>query len=258
MEKPVITSLSNPLVKRMRALRQRKERAESGLFAVEGLHHVGEALEAGWEVETILYAPDLLTSGFGSSLLAAHPAALQPVSRQVMESLAGKENPQGILALVRQRRRTLADLEGAQRLVGMVSPQDPGNVGTVLRTLDAVAAHGLLLIDGGVDAYHPTCVRASMGALFWMPVVDASFEAVVEWSRSRGMHRIGSSAHAQQDYRTFRPVEPWLLLLGSEQKGLSEAQLAACERAVSLPMRGRASSLNLAVAAGILLYQFSA
>jgi TrmH family RNA methyltransferase len=246
------------VVKRARALRQRKERAETGLFVVEGLHHVGEALQAGWEVEAILYAPEVLTSSFGSTLLATHPASLQPVSRQVMESLAGKENPQGILALVHQRHETLAQLQGVKRLVAIVSPQDPGNVGTILRTIDAVGADALLLVDGGVDPYHPTSVRASMGALFWKPIVRTSLADLIAWSDAAGIHRVGTSAHASIDYRTFRPTEPWLLLLGSEQKGLSAEDLAACETSISLPMRGRASSLNLAVAAGILLYQFSA
>jgi RNA methyltransferase, TrmH family len=258
IDKPVITSLTNPLVKRARALRQRKRRAETDLFVVEGLHPVGEAIAAGWDVEAILYAPDILTSSFGGSLLSSHPSILQPVSSGVMEALADKENPQGILALVRQRHLRLADFPAGQRHVAMVAPQDPGNVGTVLRTMDAVDADALVLVNGGVDPYHPTSVRASMGALFWKPVAEASFAELVAWSDAARIHRIGTSAHAQIDYRTFRPVEPWLLVLGSEQKGLSAEHLATCETAVSLPMRGRASSLNLAVAAGILLYQFSA
>ncbi len=257
MDKPLITSLSNPLVKRLRALRLRKERAETRLFIVEGLHPVGEVLEAGWNVESILYAPEVLTSSFGSTLLATHASRLQPVSKEVMAALADKENPQGILALVHQRHDGLNELEGAKRVVAVVSPQDPGNVGTVLRTIDAVNAHALVLLDGGVDPYHPTCVRASMGALFWKPVVQTSFKELVEWSDALHVHRIGTSAHAEFDYRSFKPSEPWLLLLGSEQKGLGPQELEACEIAISLPMRGRASSLNLAVAAGILLYQFS-
>lgn len=257
MEKPVITSLSNPLAKQVRALRQHKGRADTGLFVVEGLRHVGEALEAGWDIDVILYAPEVLTSSFGSTLLAAHPSMVQPVSGAVMESLAGKDNPQGILALVRQRHMTLTQLPRALRVAAMVAPQDPGNVGTVLRTIDAVDVDALLLVDGGVDPYHPTSVRASMGALFWKPVIQTTFEALVAWSDAVGLHRVGTSAHAAVHYRSYRPTEPWLLLLGSEQKGLSPAQLAACETVVALPMRGRASSLNLAVAAGVLLYQFT-
>ncbi len=254
MNKAVISSLSNPLVKRVRSLRQRKARSELGLFVAEGLHHVGEALEAGWDVESILYAPDVLASSFGSMLLAAHPEKLQPVSHEVMESLADKENPQGILAVVRQRHESLVNMGPVRRAVALVSPQDPGNVGTVLRTMDAVGVDALVLVDGGVDPYHPTSVRASMGAIFWKKIAQSSFDEVQAWSEGNGMQRIGTSAHAKTDYRQFTPAEPWMLILGSEQKGLSPEHLAACEVAISLPMRGRASSLNLAVAAGILLY----
>src|SRR5512140_169870 len=109
MNKAIISSLSNPLVKKVRGLRQRRARSESDLFVVEGLQHVGEALQAGWDVDAVLYAPDVLTSTFGSTLLAAHPEKLQAVSHEVMESLADKENPQGILAIVHQKHLSLAE-----------------------------------------------------------------------------------------------------------------------------------------------------
>jgi RNA methyltransferase, TrmH family len=256
VNRPAISSTSNPLVKQVRSLRQRKARAGADLFVVEGLHPVGEALEAGWEVDAILYAPGGLTSSYGQSILAGNASRLQPVSSEVMEALADKENPQGILAVVHQRHRGLSDLSLLQRCVAMVSPQDPGNLGTVLRTMDAAGVDALILVDGGVDPYHPTCVRASMGALFWKPVVAASFSELVAWAKPQRIQLIGTSAHARQGYRDFKPVPPWMLVLGSEQKGLSQEQLQACDVAVSLPMRGRASSLNLAVAAGILLYEF--
>ncbi|MBI2758204.1 MAG: RNA methyltransferase [Chloroflexi bacterium] len=253
-----MTSLSNSLIKQARALRQRKERVETGLFLVEGIHHVGEAVESGWDIEAILYAPDMLTSDFGRDLLAraALQAALQPVSAQVMESLAEKDNPQGILAIVRQKRMRLDELVFVRTGAAVVSPQDPGNVGTILRTLDAAGADALFLLDGGVDLYHPTSVRASMGALFSKPVAQTTFAEFMDWKKRGGFQLIGTSAHADSDYRNFRPKPSWLLLFGSEQKGLSPEQLAVCDTRVSLPMRGRASSLNLAVAAGVLLYQF--
>jgi TrmH family RNA methyltransferase len=225
-------------------------------FVVEGLHPVGEALEAGWDVETILYAPDVLVSDFAKSLLADHAERLQPVTNDVMESMAGKDNPQGILAIVAKRHPILSEWVPAQQMVAMVSPQDPGNLGTVLRTMDAVGADALFLVDGGVDPYHPACVRASMGALFWKPVFELSFAELLTWSKPRMIQTIATSAHAQKDYRQFHPSQPWLLVLGPEQKGLSAEQLRLCNAAVALPMRGRASSLNLAVAAGLFLYEF--
>ena len=256
MGKPTITSLSNPLIKQARALRNKKARSESGLFLVEGIHHVGEAIEAGWDVESVLYAPELLTSEFARSLISRLHTKAQPVSAQAIESLADKENPQGLIALVHQHSISLTDFQNPKIGVALVSPQDPGNVGTILRTMDAVRADALFVLDGGVELYHPTVIRSSMGTLFWKPVIQASFQEFVDWSRARGYQLIGTSAHGTVDYQTFVPTNPWIVVLGSEQKGLAPEQMKACDVTVSLPMKGRVSSLNLAVAAGVLLYRY--
>jgi RNA methyltransferase, TrmH family len=252
----MITSLSNPLVKKARALRQRKLRSSSQLFVVEGIHPVGAAIEAGWEIESILYSADLLTSDYASQLITKFPLVTQEVSREVMESVADKDNPTGLVAIVHQKQTQLENLPRFRTAAALISPQDPGNVGTILRTLDGVGADALFLLDGGVDPFHPTCVRASMGAIFWKPIVQSSFGDFVDWSRGKTHQLIGASAHAERDYRSLKPVSNYVLVLGSEQKGLSPAQINLCDETVSLPMRGRASSLNLAVAAGILLYHF--
>jgi len=283
MEKPLITSLSNPLIKQARALRQKKGRNESGLFLVEGIHHVGEAIEAGWDVNSILYAPDLLASSFARDLISRVSSRFdytrsaqrepqpfdqtqgRPVSAQVMESLADKDNPQGIIAIVHQRKTRLEDLmlsspprtAAGAKCVALVSPQDPGNVGTILRTMDAVGADVLFLLDGGVELYHPSIVRASMGTIFWKPIIQASFDEFVKWARNGNYQLIGASARGDVDYQTLIPRTPWVLILGNEQKGLTPEQSKACDVTVSMPMKGRVSSLNLAVAAGVLLYQFA-
>ena len=252
----LITSLANPRVKHARALRQKKTRTETGLFLVEGIHHVGEVIEADWEIESVLYAPDLLTSSFARELISRLKTRPQPVSVSVMESLADKENPQGIIALIHSRHTQLSEIKKFSRAVALVSPQDPGNVGTILRTMDAVDADVLFLLEGGVELYHPTVVRASMGTLFWKPIIQASFNEFIEWSHKGKYQLIGTSAKADVDYNTFIPQTPWVLMLGNEQKGLTREQSSACDVTVSLPMKGRVSSLNLAVAAGVLLYQF--
>lgn len=256
MEKSLITSLNNPLIKQARSLHQKKARQESGCFLVEGIHHVGEAVEAGWNVDAILYAPDLLASSFARDLIARLGSKPQPVSAQVMESLADKDNPQGILAIVHQKHVQLEDLKSIRCAAALVSPQDPGNVGTILRTLDAVGADVLFQLDGGVEPYHPTLVRSSMGAIFWKQIVQTSFDEFVQWSRKANYQLIGTSAHGDVDYQTLVPKVPWILIMGNEQKGLSTAHTNACDVSVSLPMKGRATSLNLAVAAGVLLYQY--
>ena len=257
----IIHSHANPLVKQIRSLRQKKGREATGLFLIEGIHHVGEAVEAGWELETLVYAPDLLTSGFAQQLVdeqsqrGVHCFAL---SRDLLNAIAEKDNPQGILAVARQRQLSLESISSKIFRWGAaaVSPQDPGNVGTILRTLEAVGADGLFLLDGGVELYHPSVVRASMGTLFWKPVVEVSFDEFIQWRRKNNYQLIGSSAHARTNYREFQwGKKPTILLLGNEQKGLSPEQSAACDVVVSMPMKGRVSSVNLAVAAGVLLYQ---
>ncbi len=254
----LITSSANPLIKQARALRQKKARDESGLFLVEGILHVGEAAQAGWEIEALLYAPERLKSGFGRDLvgqLEKTNIRCVQVSEAAFESFAEKENPQGIAAVVRQKKTSLAAFPRFGLAVALVAPQDPGNIGTILRSIDAVGADGLLLLEGGADPYHSSVVRASMGALFWKPFVSASFADFAAWARQGGFRILGTSAHATLDYRQARLDErSTLLLLGSEQKGLSAEQAAVCHDMLSLPMRGRGSSLNLAVAAGIFLY----
>ena len=255
-----LTSPSNPKIKQVRALRQRKQRAAAGMYVVEGIHPVGEALSAGASVEYLCYAPDLLTSDFARGLIQQQERRglpCFPVAKELFSTLADKENPQGLLAVVRQNPAALGDLNPGNFPwgVALVQPQDPGNIGTILRTIDAVGASGLLLLDSSADPYHPSAVRASMGALFWHPLAMASFDEFTEWASRHAYHVFGSSAHASLDYRAVEVYpEPLILLLGSERQGLSREEAAICEEVINLPMRGRASSLNLAVAAGVLLY----
>jgi len=256
MKKPLITSTSNPWIKQVRALRQKKARRESGLFLVEGIHHVGEVVEAGWDVESVLYAPDTLTSSFAHDLMSTFAPKPQPVTPQVMKSIADKDNPQGIIAVVHQKRMRISDLGSSDNAVALVSAKDPGNVGTILRTMDAVGIDTLFLLEESVELYHPTVVRASMGTLFWKNIVQASFDEFLFWARNGKYHLIGTSAHTDVSYHRHAPVTPWVLVLGNEQKGLSANHLDVCDVTISIPMQGRVSSLNLSVAAGILLYQF--
>lgn len=260
---PRITSAANPRIKQARALARRKEREATGLCLVEGIFHVGEALAAAEEgranLEYVLHAPELLQSDFGRGLVQRAAAAAVPVfetSPDALSAVAEKDNPQGLLAVVRPRRYWLAELDPSSCpwLVALVAPQDPGNVGTILRTMDAVGATALVLLDGGVDAYHPAAVRASMGTIFRLPVVVADFTGFAGWARAAGYVTVGTSARGQSEYRDVVYRRPLVLLLGSEREGLSPAQVAACDELVRLPMRGRASSLNLAVAAGVMLY----
>jgi RNA methyltransferase, TrmH family len=256
----IISSRANPRIKALRSLRSRKTRDETGLFLVEGIRHVGEAVEAGAEIQAIYYAPDILDSPYALNLIKLQEQRVIPcytLTAEVFSTLADKENPQGIIAEVRQTRLKLEDLSPQDFPwgVAVVSPQDPGNLGAILRTIDAVGASGLLVLEGGVDPYHPSSIRASMGTLFHLKVLSAPFDDFVSWSARNGYHVYGSSAHAELDYRMqLEYARPRILLLGSEREGLTQDQAGLCEQVVRLPMLGKATSLNLAVAAGVLLY----
>ena len=236
------------------------------MFLIEGIRHVGEAIQSQFEIEYVLYAPHLLRSEFAKEMIHLQMEMNVPcyeLTPEIFSSMADKENPQGLLAVARQRRTSLTDLSPKNFSLGVavVDPQDPGNLGTILRTIDAVGASGLLLLSnredtsGMVDPYHPNCVRASMGTLFWLPFAAASFDDFARWSAMHGYFVYGSSAHAAIDYQSISlEKRPCILLLGSEREGLIDSQAEICDSLVRIPMQGKASSLNISVAAGILLY----
>ena len=188
---------------------------------------LGEAVQANAAIESIFFSPDLLKSEFAINLIerqATEGVSCYSLPAEIFNDLVDKENPQGILALVRQPDWILENLEpGAfPWIVALVSPQDPGNVGSILRTIDAVGASGLVLLDSDLEPYHPSIVRASMGTLFWLPTVQASFSEFGAWATRHGYHIYGSSARADCDYLSARPyLSPRILLLGSEREGLN-------------------------------------
>jgi TrmH family RNA methyltransferase len=260
-------SRNNPKIKQIRQLlAHRKDRESTKLFVVEGIHHIGEAFEAQAQVEYLCYAPDLLESEFARRLIQEQERSgtvCVAVDSDTFSSLAGKENPQGIIAVVQQAPCLLSDLSPATFpwAVALVAPQDPGNIGTILRTINAVGASGLLLLDDPTngqycaDPYHPSAVRASMGTIFWHPLARATFSDFVQWARRYPYKIYGTSAHASLDYRISEQYQPPLILMmGSEREGLSTNQSAVCDVMLKMPMRGRVSSLNLAVATGVMLY----
>lgn len=259
----LITSFRNPLVKRIKRLRQRKYRQAEGAFFVEGIRVVLAALEQGAAVECLVYAPALLTSPSGQE--AVHNYADQglpchALDAAVFVAISERENPAGLGAIVRQPLLALDELgvTPAGVYTALVEVSDPGNLGTILRTIDAAGGDGLILVGDCVDPFHPTAVKASMGALFTVPVASTpDTAALLTWARAQGLHTVATSAKAVGDYRQTPYYYPALLLLGSEGAGLDAATLAAADCAVSIPMRGTASSLNLAVAAGLLLYELT-
>lgn len=265
----MITSLANEKIRAIRKLHERKARQESGLFTIEGLRIVAEALEqaeAGRvKIETLVVAPELLKSSFGRDLVAEQAskgAAVLEVSAEVFERISMKEGPQGLAAVVQQRWLPLREARlvenqvmGSRTWVALDAVADPGNLGTILRTHDAVGGQGVILLDQSTDPYDPSSVRGSMGAVFTQRLVRASFEEFAAWKRSYGYPVIGTSDKARVDYHAFRYPQALVLLMGSERQGLQEHHLVLCDEVVSIPMLGKSDSLNLAVATAVVLYE---
>jgi TrmH family RNA methyltransferase len=256
----MITSLTNPTIKSLRKLADRKERQESGLFLIEGLRIVAEALESQAPIESLVYAPDILSSEFGKSLVniaSTRSIPLVDVSPEVFISLSRRDGPQGIAAVVQQRWHNLVSItpQTKQTWVALESVQNPGNLGSVMRTAEAVGAAGVILLDQSTDPYDPSAVKASMGALFHLVVAKATFEEFKYWVRQHKVKVVGSSDKAEQDYLFTQYPDPCILLMGSEREGLNKDYLALCETVVRIPMIGSSDSLNLAIATSIILYQ---
>jgi RNA methyltransferase, TrmH family len=256
----MITSSSNERVKQIRKLRERKERTQTGLFVVEGLRIAAEAVQLGAEVELLVVAPELLSSDFGRALVAKEQERgrqVLEVSRAVFEGLALKENPQGIAAVVRQRWQPLdaVQLAPGKDWIALDSVADPGNLGTVLRTGDAVGTAGVILLDHSTDPYDPSAIRASMGAVFSQRLVKTTFAEFADWKRRTGVFLVGTSDSAAEDYHLLRYPETLVLMMGSEREGLPEAHKQLCDAMARIPMMGRSDSLNLSVATAVMLYE---
>jgi len=256
----MITSLSNPTIKHIRKLRERKERQQSSLFLAEGVRLVGEADQLDARIEMLLVAPDLLRSDFGWQIVdhqKGQGVTVLEVSDQVFKSISIKEGPQGIAAVVHQQWFTLSELtpDTGVSWVALDAVQDPGNLGTILRTSAAVGGCGLILLDQTADPYDPTSVRASMGAIFSQKLVKTSLAEFSLWRNVADLPVIGTSGIATTDYQSIEYPPALILLMGSERQGLQQNHLDLCNLVVRIPMVGRVDSLNLSVATALVLYE---
>jgi RNA methyltransferase, TrmH family len=256
----IVTSFSNSKVKAIRKLEDKKHRSASGEFFIEGLRTVGEAIQTGAPIQSLVIAPELLVSEFGQSLLE-HPAvkAIEKVevSAEIFEKIAHKQGPQGIGAVVKQSWQSLKTLiiNQSDLWVALDQVADPGNLGTIMRTADAIGCRGIILLGSSTDPYDPNAVKASMGSIFSLELVQTDWESFRSWQVEHEIGLVGTSDRAPSDYQAVIYVLPLVLLMGSERHGLSGEMMDACKTLVHIPMRGRADSLNLAVATAVVLYE---
>ena len=252
-----ITSLSNPTVKAVRALHLRKEREASGLFLAEGLKIVTEAVELGFAPKTLMFSPQadhpLLRRAEEATRTAG--GEVVEVTRDILEKVSRRENPQTVVAVFEQQFTPLSAIgPRTAACVALHRVRDPGNLGTIVRTADAAGCGGVVLVGECVDPFSVEAVRATMGSVFAVPIARATETEFLAWRRGWPGSVVGTLLTAETDHRRAAYQRPVLILMGNEQAGLTPELAAACDVNVKIPMRGRADSLNLAVATGIMIY----
>jgi len=259
-----ITGFSNPTVKYLRSLRDKKHRKREGKFLAEGLRLLTDARESGRLPELLVMAegrdPHPLLDALEADVARAGGEVIE-TSAEILSKITGKDNPQAVAGVFAEFYTSLGALDRSAAPIWLVAQalRDPGNLGTMLRTGDAVGAGGLILLDDSADPFSVEAVRASMGAVFTQRIAVARWEEFLPWLRagpekSQG-HLVAASLRDAVPYREAAYAAPCFILVGNESRGLPEQYEAACDLRVTMPMRGRADSLNAAVAAAVLAYE---
>ena len=256
-----VTSLANPVIKDIKALSQKKNREDTGHFMAEGLKLVIDALDTGWHIDTLIYAKTakgkLLVDKVAARVVAGGGLVLE-VTEKVLSSITRRDNPQSVVGIFQSRWRPLAEVrpKRGETWVALDRVRDPGNLGTIIRTADAAGASGVMLIGETTDPFSLETVRATMGSVFALPLIRTSAAEFLKWQRGAGAAVVATHLKGAVDYRTpdfsARPV---VLLMGNEQAGLPDDLADAADIRVRIPQQGRADSLNLAVATGIMLFE---
>jgi RNA methyltransferase, TrmH family len=258
-----VTSLANPTVKAVRALHLRKERDETGLFVAEGLKTVTEGVETGHAPRILLHGAEAaghrLLQKAVQATLAANGEVIE-VTEAILAKVSRRDNPQAVVGVFEQVFRPLEVIEpqAARCWVALHRVRDPGNLGTIVRTADAAGCGGVILVGECCDPYSVEAVRATMGSIFAVPLTRASEAEFAAWRNGWPGSVVGTLLSAETDYRKAHYARPALILMGNEQQGLPAAMAALCDVNVKIPMRGRADSLNLSVATGVMIYAATA
>lgn len=251
-----ITSAANSFIKDLKSLHAKKGRAEKGLFLAEGARLALEAAELGRWPEAFLFSPVALERPQVRTLLEQaerRGVRIVETSESILGQVSKRDNPQTVIGAYRQLLAPLDALDG-DLVVALEGVRDPGNFGTIMRTADSVGAGGVVLVGETCDPFSVEAVRATMGSIFAVKLAHASFDELTMFAKARGAALIGASlngAHLGADHVL---PERLVLLMGNEQSGLCTEHEEACDLLVKLPMRGRADSLNLGVATGVMLY----
>jgi RNA methyltransferase, TrmH family len=254
-----ISSLTNPTVKAVRALHLRKDRDETGLFVAEGLKNVTEGIETGHAPKILMYGREGAEHPLLKQAVQATTAVrgeVIEVTQDILAKVSRRDNPQAVVGVFAQHFAALEDVKpgAAECVVALHRVRDPGNLGTIVRTADSAGCGAVILVGECCDPYSVEAVRATMGSIFAVPLVEASEAEFAAWRGSWPGSVVGTLLTAETDHRAAKYRKPVMVLMGNEQQGLTPEMAALPDVNVKIPMRGRADSLNLSVATGIMIY----
>ena len=256
-----VTSLSNPIIKDIKNLTQKKGREETGTFMAEGLKLVIDALELGWTIRTLVYAKNAkgkaLVEQVATKTVASGGLVLE-VTEKILSSITRRDNPQMVVGIFDQKWTNIRDIqpESGQTYIALDRVRDPGNLGTIIRTADAAGASGVILIGDCTDPFSLETVRATMGSVFAISVAHATVDEFLSWKKSAGVSVVATHLAGSVDYRTIDyKKKPTVLLMGNEQGGLPPELASKADQLARIPQQGRADSLNLAIATGVMLFE---
>lgn len=259
-----ISSLQNPKVKQVIHLRDKRERDQSSLFLIEGYRELLRAIDAGWKIQSLFICPSLFLGVHEPELIQriqSQGAQLFQCSEPVFHKISYRDRPDGLIAIAPQKKRTLKDFEPHFQIfshpffVVAEAIEKPGNLGTILRSSDAVGLNGLIVCDRCTDIYNPNVVRASVGTLFTVPTVEASGEETLNWLKEKHVKILAATPQATTEFTQVDMTQPIAIAVGTEQLGLSDRWMQQADIRVRIPMMGVADSLNVAMATTLLLYE---
>ena len=255
-----LTSLQNPKVKHALKLRDRRDREREGLTLLEGYRELTRAFAWGMQIEECFYCPAMFLGENEGALLdslAEGGVIITEVSEPLLSKMAYRDRPEGLIAIARMKEHRLSDMPRKPRGLYLVAEavEKPGNLGSILRSADAAGADGLIVCDKRTDIYNPNVIRASTGALFSVPLAEASPEEAAAWLGELGIRTLAATPHTESLYTDVDLSGGVAIVVGAEQYGLSSFWLDKADFKVRIPMLGKADSLNVATAATILLYE---
>ncbi|MGQ3210311.1 TrmH family RNA methyltransferase [Shinella sp.] len=256
-----VTSLSNPIIKDIKALANKKDRDETKSFMAEGLKLVIDALELGFEIKTLVYAKNVKDKPQVvqvATKTVARGGLVLEVSEKVLSSITRRDNPQMVVGIFTQRWTSLRDIKPktGETYIALDRVRDPGNLGTIIRTADAAGASGVILVGESTDPFSMETVRATMGSVFAVPLVKTNVGDFLGWKKTAGVQVVATHLAGAVDYRTIDyKKKPVVLLMGNEQSGLPEELAREADALARIPQAGRADSLNLAIATGVMLFE---